>query len=172
LTKTNFGCIILKIKEFKINMSETIFDHNEGLTNFDFRIKCNLVLIWSAITSTIWNTPGLILSTLTGQKSQSQDGSNPNSISSAFSNLFGGSENSGSKGSPKSKSVSSNLSQQETTRRQMMQMSKTQAAQIGGNNSPMAQGNQAAQQAIRERIERERRQALVKSSNSGKPSQL
>jgi hypothetical protein len=171
LTQSNFNCIILKIKKLKIIMSEAIFDHNEGLTNFDFRIKCNLVLIWSAITSTIWNTPGFIFSTLTGQKSQSQDGSSSNPISNAFTNLFGGSENSGIKGSSKSTAASSNISQQDALRRHM-QMTNMQVPQIGGNNSPMAQSSQVARQAQEERHQQEAFRRLRQQAGSGKGSQL
>lgn len=154
-------------------MSEAVFDHSEGLTNFDNRIRCNIILLWSAIISTIgntiWNTPGYIFSTITGQKTQNSDGFSSNPIGNAIGNMFGG-DKSNSSTAPKQK-TSNSTAQQESIRKQMMSRNSSgQASQ--SNNSVIPQTSQSSSQAAYEQIERQRRQALVKSTNSGKSNQL
>jgi hypothetical protein len=122
-------------------------------------------LFWASIIGI-----GIAVSSVTGFGSKTADGSNSNPTSNPLGNLFGGSEKSSGGSSSKSAAANSNVSQHEAMRRQM-QMANSRAPQIGGNNSPMAQGSQATNQAIQEQLERQRRQALVRSSNSGKPSQ-
>ena len=142
-------------------MSEAVFDHSEGLTNFDYRLKCNIILLWSAI----WSVPGIVLAKITGSKSQNSDGSNSNPVANAIGNLFGGEEKSKSASSLKNSASNSNLAQREMMQRQMMNRnSNSQMTQ--SNNSPMGQTSQAADQAIRERRERERLQQVVKSNIS------
>jgi hypothetical protein len=148
-------------------MSEVLSgSEHEGLTNFDHRIKCNIILLWSAITSTIWSTPGYIFSTITGQKPQNSDGSSSNPIASAFGSIFGGSESGSSTKSTKKSMAPSGLPMAMPQMRQ-----PSFGNQSGGSNNAMASTandtrirNEAIEQAKKNRD-------LVAINNSGKARQ-
>lgn len=111
---------------------------------------------------------GFAFTTVIGVGSKNPDGSSSNPVGNAIGNLFGGSENSASNGSRNIPAASSNISPQEALRRQM---ANTQAPQIGGNNSPMAQSNQAAQQVAASQNQQELWRKLRQQKNGDKGNQ-
>ena len=147
-------------------MSEAVFDHSEGLTNFDYRLKCNIILLWSAI----WSVPGIILAKVTGHKSQNSDGSNSNPVANAIGNLFGSGEKSKSASSPTNSATNSNLAQREMMQRQMRDRN-TNSQSLQSNNSAMT--STVNDTRIRnESIEQARRNRALVQAGIGKSNQM